>query len=324
MLPPPPPPPPPPPSGGGGGGDGRGVGAVGGVGGVQGSVAVPPWELPPEGMNAAWGAVGGAAEALARGTMGGFPDGADGAADGEEMAGMTDKPRRGHHRRSVSDSVFSFAPALMNWDGGDGVSPPGLDGPVDADVDDPAVEDELFSLFINSEAFESAVKNEHDTSPSTVSQHDMPSAGLDASFGVAPASQALGGDGIPHVSSEGNFEQLVANAKLEVAGNDATGLDQKRAKRILANRQSAQRSRMRKLQYISDLEASVKRLQEQVSALTPHVQQLRDRKTALDAQNGELRAHISQLVCDNAQRDHLNDALRDEVNRLQSMQLAGR
>jgi hypothetical protein len=55
---------------------------------------------------------------------------------------------------------------------------------------------------------------------------------------------------------------------------DTTTLDPRRAKRILANRQSAQRSRMKRLQYIHDLEgrssaasATVKELQGQVDRL---------------------------------------------------------
>eukprot|EP00951_Prasinocladus_malaysianus_P014097 scaffold107259_cov46-Prasinocladus_malaysianus.AAC.1 len=45
--------------------------------------------------------------------------------------------------------------------------------------------------------------------------------------------------------------------------------DPKKAKRIMANRQSAQRSRMRKLQYTSDLEKSVSRLHTEISQLNP-------------------------------------------------------
>ena len=42
-------------------------------------------------------------------------------------------------------------------------------------------------------------------------------------------------------------------------------------KRILANRQSAQRSQVRKLQYILELERSVNALQTEVSTLSPQV-----------------------------------------------------
>lgn len=48
-----------------------------------------------------------------------------------------------------------------------------------------------------------------------------------------------------------------------------------RVKRVMANRQSAQRSRMRKLQFISDLEAEVTRLQGDLEELSPTIAALR-------------------------------------------------
>jgi hypothetical protein len=42
-------------------------------------------------------------------------------------------------------------------------------------------------------------------------------------------------------------------------------------RRVIANRQSAQRSRMRKLQYISDLEANVAGLQNDLNEMQPQV-----------------------------------------------------
>jgi len=195
----------------------------------------------------------------------------------------------------VSDSVFSFAPELMNWDAAGEPRDPNAMGDEhgEHDVD-------LFNLFINSDALASEDGNfaVDGTSPH---QED--------SLGAAP-------NGLPHVASDGNIDAL-GNVSPHQGLQDPDEIDPKKAKRILANRQSAQRSRMRKLQYVSDLETTVKRLQEQVSALTPHIQDLRDRKTQLDAQNGELRARVGQLVCDSAQRDSLNNALRQEVARLQ-------
>ena len=47
--------------------------------------------------------------------------------------------------------------------------------------------------------------------------------------------------------------------------------DPRRVKRIIANRQSAQRSRMRKLQYTEELEKSVQRLHTEINQLMPQV-----------------------------------------------------
>lgn len=49
------------------------------------------------------------------------------------------------------------------------------------------------------------------------------------------------------------------------------GGGKKLTRRVIANRQSAQRSRLRKLQYISDLESNIKGLNDQVSQLGPQL-----------------------------------------------------
>ena len=48
-------------------------------------------------------------------------------------------------------------------------------------------------------------------------------------------------------------------------------------KRVMANRQSAQRSRLRKLQYIQDLENNVNRLQSEIGQIQPQLTFLRDK-----------------------------------------------
>ena len=48
-------------------------------------------------------------------------------------------------------------------------------------------------------------------------------------------------------------------------------------KRVMANRQSAQRSRMRKLQFISDLEANVQSLENDIKSMNPMHSALRQK-----------------------------------------------
>ena len=48
-------------------------------------------------------------------------------------------------------------------------------------------------------------------------------------------------------------------------------------KRVMANRQSAQRSRMRKLQFISDLEANVQNLENDIKSMNPMHSALRQK-----------------------------------------------
>ncbi|KAG4177214.1 hypothetical protein ERO13_A11G286800v2 [Gossypium hirsutum] len=92
--------------------------------------------------------------------------------------------------------------------------------------------------------------------------------------------------------------------------------DPKRVKRILANRQSAQRSRVRKLQYISELERSVTTLQTEVSTLSPRVAFLDHQRVVLTVENGALKQRIAALAQDKIFKDAHQEALKKEIERL--------
>lgn len=92
--------------------------------------------------------------------------------------------------------------------------------------------------------------------------------------------------------------------------------DPKRIKRILANRQSAQRSRVRKLQYISELERSVTTLQTEVSALSPRVAFLDHQRLLLNVDNSALKQRIAALAQDKIFKDAHQEALKKEIERL--------
>ncbi|KAL5665141.1 hypothetical protein ACJX0J_025249, partial [Zea mays] len=87
------------------------------------------------------------------------------------------------------------------------------------------------------------------------------------------------------------------------AAADGVAADPKRVKRILANRQSAQRSRVRKLQYISELERSVTGLQMEVSALSPRVAFLDHQRSLLTVGNSHLKQRIAALAQDKIFKD---------------------
>ncbi|KAG0576672.1 hypothetical protein KC19_5G098300 [Ceratodon purpureus] len=93
-------------------------------------------------------------------------------------------------------------------------------------------------------------------------------------------------------------------------------LDPKKAKRILANRQSAQRSRVRKLQYISELERSVNALQTEVSTLSPQVGFYDHRRAMLTAENVLLKQKLAALSQSQRYKEAHNESLKKEVSRL--------
>nr|QEO19215.1 putative basic leucine zipper 61-like isoform X1 [Cymbidium ensifolium] len=92
--------------------------------------------------------------------------------------------------------------------------------------------------------------------------------------------------------------------------------DPKRQKRILANRQSARRSRLRKLQYISELEKTVATLQMEVSALSSRVALFDHQRSILAVGNSHLRQGIAALAQDKIFKDANRDSLKKEMERL--------
>ncbi|CAM6051432.1 unnamed protein product [Sphagnum compactum] len=97
---------------------------------------------------------------------------------------------------------------------------------------------------------------------------------------------------------------------------DIALIDPKRAKRILANRQSAARSKERKMRYISELERKVQTLQTEATTLSAQLTMLQKDSSGLTAENSELKLRLQSMEQQAQLRDALNDALREEVQRL--------
>ncbi|XP_020271543.1 transcription factor RF2b-like [Asparagus officinalis] len=88
------------------------------------------------------------------------------------------------------------------------------------------------------------------------------------------------------------------------------------AKRILANRQSAARSKERKARYISELERKVQTLQTEATTLSAQLTLYQRDTTGLSAENAELKIRLQAMEQQAQLRDALNEALKQEVERL--------
>ncbi|XP_061350786.1 bZIP transcription factor 29-like [Gastrolobium bilobum] len=92
--------------------------------------------------------------------------------------------------------------------------------------------------------------------------------------------------------------------------------DPKRAKRILANRQSAARSKERKMLYITELEHKVQTLQTETTTLSTQFTKLQRDNTELKNENNQYKLRLQAME----QQSHLKDALKEtldaEVRRL--------
>ncbi|GMI90577.1 VIRE2-interacting protein 1, sulphate utilization efficiency 3 [Hibiscus trionum] len=93
-------------------------------------------------------------------------------------------------------------------------------------------------------------------------------------------------------------------------------IDPKRAKRVLANRQSAARSKERKIRYTGELERKVQTLQTEATNLSAQVTMLERDTTGLTTENKELKLRLQAMEQHAQLRDALNEALREEVQRL--------
>ncbi|KAE8698689.1 Transcription factor RF2a [Hibiscus syriacus] len=121
--------------------------------------------------------------------------------------------------------------------------------------------------------------------------------------------------------TEAELKKIMANEKLvEIAMTDP-----RRAKRILANRQSAARSKERKMRYISELEHKVQTLQTEATTLSAQLTLLQRDSVGLTNQNNELKFRLQAVEQQAQLHDALNEALTAEVRRLKlaTQQLGG-
>ncbi|XP_047306329.1 bZIP transcription factor 18-like [Impatiens glandulifera] len=93
-------------------------------------------------------------------------------------------------------------------------------------------------------------------------------------------------------------------------------IDPKRAKRILANRQSAARSKERKARYITELERKVLALQTEGTTLSAQLTLYQRDTKCLSNENTELKLRLQAMEQQAQLRDALNEALKQEVERL--------
>ncbi|CAL0332649.1 unnamed protein product [Lupinus luteus] len=112
-------------------------------------------------------------------------------------------------------------------------------------------------------------------------------------------------------SSE-ELKKIMENDKLaEIAMSDP-----KRAKRVLANRLSAARSKERKTQYISELEHRVQTLQTETTTLSTEFTKLQMDTAELKSQNNEYKLRLQALEQQSQLKDALKETLDTEVRRL--------
>ncbi|CAH8313148.1 unnamed protein product [Eruca vesicaria subsp. sativa] len=234
--------------------------------------------------------------------------------------------RRGTHRRSISDSIAFL-------------EPPSSSGVGNHHFD--RFDDEQFMSMFNDDVHQ----NHHHNSVNGNVGHTRSSSNTSLPSDQNSLSENDNKEQPPSDDHD-HMDTTTANDDNNVAGNNYNESDEvqshcktepqdgpsstnqnsdtrihdpKRVKRILANRQSAQRSRVRKLQYISELERSVTSLQTEVSVLSPRVAFLDHQRLLLNVDNSTIKQRIAALAQDKIFKDAHQEALKREIERLRQV-----
>ncbi|KAG2663114.1 hypothetical protein I3843_16G014000 [Carya illinoinensis] len=248
---------------------------------------------------------------------------------GLDIEQMPETPHRGsHHRRAHSDTSFRlpnlddlllFDPSDLDLTSLPSPSPTAGGAPMPVDS--------------SSKSSDESNKPRPSSKPSAGPiGHHFRSLSVDSDFfdglGLGDEKVVVGEKRVHHHrhsnSMDGSFEADSAMAIMDgvktAMGPDRLAelslIDPKRAKRILANRQSAARSKERKLRYTSELERKVQTLQSEATTLSAQVTLLQRDTTGLTAENKELKLRLQAMEEQSHLRDALNEALREEVQRL--------
>ncbi|CAL5386383.1 unnamed protein product [Camellia sinensis] len=100
----------------------------------------------------------------------------------------------------------------------------------------------------------------------------------------------------PSSANEGGITvktELGIDHEMKSGRNLDPNMDPKKMKRILSNRISAQKSRLRKLIYINDMEKKAKDLQAEIQGLNPRIESEKDQNKFLQMENGIMNEKMS-------------------------------
>ncbi|EEC67349.1 hypothetical protein OsI_34441 [Oryza sativa Indica Group] len=242
-------------------------------------------------------------------------------------------PPRKAHRRSRSDVPFGYfqplPPPSPKMEAGGGWALPGCGGAGDVD---------LLNAYMSLEGMGGADglnNSDGDSRGSSMRTNGADSSENESEDYVGADSQALlwGGAG----GGEAAGKKRRNNAAGETAARHARSLSMdslmgklsfaangEPAKfslefgsgEVLANRQSAARSKERRMRYIAELEQKVQILQTEATTLSAQLTLLQRDSSGMATQNNELKFRLQSMEQQAQLRDALNEALTAEVQRL--------
>ncbi|KAI4305064.1 hypothetical protein L6164_028453 [Bauhinia variegata] len=239
-----------------------------------------------------------------------------GGATGSGAGGpQSQQQHHAHHRRAHSEVSFRLPDDMMDFSPSD----PFNGGSSTASLEEIGSEDDLFSTYIdvdklggpngsgnggngsdqNGNGIGTSNHNEREKSPIVRPRHRH-SNSVDGSTSTSMFGEIM------------EAKKAMPPDKLA----ELWTIDPKRAKRILANRQSAARSKERKARYIQELERKVQTLQTEATTLSAQLTLYQRDTTGLSTENTELKLRLQAMEQQAQLRDALNEALKKEVERL--------
>ncbi|KAJ8755366.1 hypothetical protein K2173_019164 [Erythroxylum novogranatense] len=256
-----------------------------------------------------------------------FGHGADSSNFSHDISRMPDNPPKNVGHRRAHSEILTL-PDDLSFDSDLGVVG-GADGPSLSDE----TEEDLLSMYLDMDKYNSSSA----TSAAQVAEQSAP---VGVSPGLAPTSvtgevggpserprvrhqhsQSMDGSTTikPEMLMSGPEEVSPADSKKAMSAAKLAELaliDPKRAKRIWANRQSAARSKERKMRYIAELERKVQTLQTEATSLSAQLTLLQRDTNGLNAENSELKLRLQTMEQQVHLQDALNDALKEEIQHL--------
>ncbi|KAI4334629.1 hypothetical protein L6164_019294 [Bauhinia variegata] len=246
-----------------------------------------------------------------------------------DISRMPDNPPRNRGHRRAHSEILTL-PDDISFDSDLGVVG-GADGPSFSDE----TEEDLLSIYLDMGKFDSLSA----TSPFLLGEPSStplsaPASGSASSLAEKVAigtnerprvrhqhSQSMDGSTTikPEILVSGSEDISAADSKKAMSAAKLAELaliDPKRAKRIWANRQSAARSKERKMRYIAELERKVQTLQTEATSLSAQLILLQRDTNGLTAENSELKLRLQTMEQQVHLQDALNDALKEEIQHL--------
>ncbi|KDP43884.1 hypothetical protein JCGZ_20894 [Jatropha curcas] len=257
-----------------------------------------------------------------------FGHGSDSSRFSHDISRMPDNPPKNLGHRRAHSEILTL-PDDISFDSDLGVVG-GADGPSFSDE----TEEDLLSMYLDMDKFNassatSGMQLGESSALTPAAPTSAPAqAPVDVSAGPSERprvrhqhSQSMDGSTTikPEMLMSGVDDVSAADSKKAMSAAKLAELaliDPKRAKRIWANRQSAARSKERKMRYIAELERKVQTLQTEATSLSAQLTLLQRDTNGLTAENSELKLRLQTMEQQVHLQDALNDALKEEIQHL--------